>query len=56
MYSFERSELRTLQNMCKDNEEFLNKVAEMVGTLQVKLDQEKLARALSEERVRELEN
>jgi hypothetical protein len=31
-YTFERTELRVLQEMCKgDNEEFLNAVAELIG-------------------------
>ena len=31
-YSFIRSELRVLQNMCEgDNEEFLNQLADMIG-------------------------
>jgi len=31
-YTFERTELRTLQNMCEgDNEKFLNLLADMIG-------------------------
>ena len=31
-YAFERTELRTLQNMCNDdNESFLNVLADMIG-------------------------
>jgi cell division septum initiation protein DivIVA len=33
-YTFERTELRVLQNMCEgDNEKFLNYLADMVGGL-----------------------
>ena len=35
-YSVTRTELRTLQNTCKDNEEFLNKLADMIGRLEEK--------------------
>lgn len=32
-YTFERTELRVMQNQAKDNEEFLNMVADLVGSL-----------------------
>ena len=33
-YQFERTELRVLQNQCKDNEEFLNVIADRIGQLE----------------------
>ena len=40
VYSFERCELRTLQNMCEgDNEKFLNYIADMVGKLSHERDE-----------------
>lgn len=39
IYSFVRTELRTLQNMCNgDNELFLNQLADMVGKQDEKID------------------
>jgi hypothetical protein len=39
IYSFVRTELRTLQNMCNgDNELFLNQLADMIGKQDEKID------------------
>lgn len=43
IYSFERTELRTLQNTCKDNEEFLNALADLVGNLTKERDNLKIS-------------
>ena len=38
-YSFERTELRTIQNMCDgDNEKFLNMLADMIGQRDEKIE------------------
>jgi hypothetical protein len=37
-YCFERSELRVMQNTAANNEEFLNMVADLVGSLGAKVD------------------
>ncbi len=57
IYSFERSELRVMQNMCEgDNEKFLNMLADMVGNLTKKYDEATTALAFAEDRIRVLEN
>ena len=39
IYSFVRTELRTLQNMCNgDNELFLNQLADMIGKRDEKIE------------------
>lgn len=56
IYSFERSELRTLQNMCEgDNEKFLNFLADMVGSQDEKIEELKRKLGMAEHRVRVLE-
>lgn len=55
IYVFERTELRTMQNMCgKDNDASLNMVANLVGELNVKLNAAKTALAFADERIRAL--
>lgn len=57
IYSFERTELRTLQNMCDgDNEKFLNMLADIVGNLTKERDALHRSLGMAEHRVRELEN
>lgn len=55
-YSFERSELRTLQNMCEgDNEKFLNYLADIVGGRDEKIEELTTRLHMAEHRVRVLE-
>ncbi len=57
IYSFERTELRTLQNMCDgDNEKFINMLADIVGNLTKERDELKSLLGMAEHRIRELEN
>lgn len=57
IYSFERTELRTLQNMCEgDNEKFINMLADIVGNLTKERDELKSRLGMAEHRIRELEN
>ena len=56
IYSFERSELRTLQNMCEgDNEKFLNLLADIVGGQDTKIEELRNKLGKAEHRVRVLE-
>ncbi len=57
IYSFERTELRVLQNTCEgDNEKFLNLVADIVGKLIQERNQLKYDLGLAKEWIIELEN
>jgi hypothetical protein len=56
-YTFERSELRTLQNTCKgDNEKFLNLLADMVGQKSEQIEQLKHDLGMAEHKIRKLDN
>ena len=53
IYSFERSELRTMQNMCEgDNEKFLNMLADIVGKQAAELDELKTTVGMLEHTIR----
>lgn len=57
LHTFERSELRCLQNMCGgDNENFLNYVADMVGKMTKARDQAQHDLAMAEHDIRLWEN
>lgn len=55
-HSFYRTELRVLQNTSKDNEEFLTKVATLIGELSNKLDKTRVRAEMAEHLARVLEN
>jgi len=56
-FSFERTELRTLQNQCgDDNELFLNMVADMLGYKNQELEKAQHRANIAEELVRRYEN
>ena len=56
IYSFERTELRVLQNTCEgDNEKFLNLLADIVGEQAEKIEELKNKLGMAEHRVRVLE-
>jgi hypothetical protein len=56
IYSFERTELRTLQNTCEgDNEKFLNLLADIVGGQDEKIEELRRKLGMAEHRVRVLE-
>lgn len=55
-YSFYRTELRVLQSSCKDNEEFLTKLADLIGGLSEKVETLNTRAALAEHNVRVLKN
>ena len=48
--------LRVIRAHCIDDEEFLNRVAEMIGTVTMQRDTEKLRADIAEDQVRNLEN
>jgi hypothetical protein len=54
-YCFERSELRVMQNTAANNEEFLNRVADLVGSLGGKVDDLKMELAVIESKLYSLE-
>ena len=57
IYSFERTELRVLQNKCEgDNEKFLNLVADIVEKLTQERDQLKYDLWMAKNRIIKLEN
>lgn len=52
LHSFERSELRVLQNTYPDNEDFLNVLADMVAKLTKDRDEAKTAKGQAEHALR----
>ena len=56
IYSFEGSELRVLRSVCVDDEEFMNRVADIIGNLTQQRDAEKLRADMAEHQLRVLEN
>lgn len=56
IYSFERSELRVLQEQCYgDNEKFLNVLADLIGNLNVEKERLKYELGMANARVQEME-
>lgn len=57
LYSFERSELRTLQNSCDgDNEKFLDLLADIFGILTANVECYRDRAHIAESKLTEIEN